>query len=138
VNIDWVIPCRYVEVHDNLGTIVGAGIDTYWIAELPMPVQVLLAMRLLAEADELTPDQQHSATNRVRDPHGDLLNEEGGEFSVEATSANPDWLAGIIVPAVVLFAASEEGTYMIEVDVDQASASLPIHIVHGHPTETVS
>jgi hypothetical protein len=28
LNIDWVIPCRYVEVHDNLGTIVGASIDT--------------------------------------------------------------------------------------------------------------
>ena len=30
MNVDWVIPCRYVEVHDNLGSMIGAGIDTFW------------------------------------------------------------------------------------------------------------
>ena len=45
MNVDWVIPCRYVEVHDNLGTIVGAGIDTYWIPELPTTMQVVLAIQ---------------------------------------------------------------------------------------------
>ena len=37
MNVDWVIPCRYVEVHDNLGTLVGAGIDTFWVPELRPP-----------------------------------------------------------------------------------------------------
>jgi hypothetical protein len=133
LNIEWVIPCRYVEVHDNLGTIVGAGIDTYWVMELPAPIQVMLAIRLLAMAEELKHDQQHTTKNRVLDPHGELLGEGGGEFSMTGESARPDWLAGLIVPAVVQFQASEEGTYTIEVDVDQASASLPIHVVQGRP-----
>ena len=27
MNIDWVIPARHTEIHDNLATIVGGGID---------------------------------------------------------------------------------------------------------------
>jgi hypothetical protein len=70
VNIDWVIPCRYAEIHDNLATIVGGGIDTFWVAELPTPIQLVLVMRLLAMAEEIGPDQKHTVVNRVRDPKG--------------------------------------------------------------------
>jgi hypothetical protein len=133
VNIDWVIPCRYAEVHDNLGTIVGAGIDTFWVQELPSPIQVVLAVRLLAMAEELGPDQKHTATSRVRDPQGEPVSEVSGEFAIEVEAARPEWLAGFIVPGVVQFEATEEGTYMIEQEIDDASDSLPIHIVRGRP-----
>lgn len=133
MNIDWVIPCRYVEVHDNLGTLVGAGIDTYWVPDLPTPIQVVLAVRLLAMAEELEPGVQHVAVNRVKDPRGEVMSEIRGEFSVAGESARPDWLAGIMLASVVQFEATEEGTYTIEHVVDQSSASLPIHVVHGMP-----
>jgi hypothetical protein len=133
VNIDWVIPCRYVEVHDNLGTIVGAGIDTYWLPSFPAQIVVLLAIRLLAMADELDPDQRHTATNRVRDPGGTVVSEMSGEFSVSAESARADWLAGLIVGTAVQLEVAEEGTYTIEHEVDGTTASLPIHIVQGTP-----
>jgi hypothetical protein len=133
VNIDWVIPCRHVEVHDNLGTIVGAGIDTLWIPDLPSPVQVVLAVRLLAMAEELDPDQPHQLTNRVRDPHGEVIGEATGDLRIGAESARPEWLAGIMANAVVQFLAAEEGTYTIELVVDEASKELPIHVVHGLP-----
>jgi hypothetical protein len=100
---------------------------------LPTPVQVVLAVRMLAMAEELEPAHQHRATNRVRDPRGELLSEVGGEFSVGAEAPQPDWLNGLIVSVVVQFDATEEGTYTIEQVVDDASASLPIHIVHGPP-----
>ena len=73
-------------------------------------------------------------TNRVRNANGDVVNEVSGEFSVGAESARPEWLVGIIVPMVVQFEASEEGTYTIELEVDDAPpGSQPIHIVHGSP-----
>jgi hypothetical protein len=53
--------------------------------------------------------------------------------SVGAEAPQPDWLNGLIVSVVVQFDATEEGTYTIEQVVDDASASLPIHIVHGPP-----
>jgi hypothetical protein len=133
MNIDWAIPCRYVEVHDNLGTIIGAGIDTFWIPEVPAQIQFALAVRLLAMAEELSPDEQHTAANRIFDPRGERMSEVSGEFSVGGESARPEWLTGIMVATVVQFEVTEEGTYTVEHVVDEASTSLPIHIVHGPP-----
>jgi hypothetical protein len=133
MNIDWVIPCRFVEVHDNLATIIGAGIDTFWLPEIPSPVQVILVARLLGTVDELDPSIMHTITNRVFDPRGDLHNEESIELAVGGTSASPDWLVGISLPFACRFEAAEQGTYTIEVSVDDASKSLPIHVVHGLP-----
>jgi hypothetical protein len=133
LNIDWVIPCRYVEVHDNLGTIIGAGIDTYWVDELPAQILVVLAVRLLAIADELDPDQTYNTTSRVRDPRGELVSQVAGEFTVSGEGGSEEWLTGLLVPTVVELEASEEGAYTIEHAIDNDSASLPIHIVHGRP-----
>lgn len=132
MNIDWAIPCRYVEVHDNLGTIIGAGVDTFWVRDIPTPLQVVLAVRLLAMAEEFGEDQKHQATNRVRDPRGQLMSEVGGEFAMGG-EGRPEWLNGIIVSSLVQFEINEEGTYTIEHEVDGSTVSLPIHIVHGPP-----
>jgi Family of unknown function (DUF6941) len=133
VNIDWVIPCRFVEVHDNLATIVGAGIDTFWVPELPAPIQVFLAIRLLATPEELEAGDPHAIASLIRDPRGDLLSEARGEIRIDATAARPDWLVGMTIPGVMLIEATEEGTYTIEQEIDDASASLPIHVVLGLP-----
>jgi uncharacterized protein DUF6941 len=133
LHIDWVIPCRYVEVHDNLGTIIGAGIDTLWVQELPTPVQVVMAVRLAGTADEVTPDHAHEAANIVRDPNGDVVSEVSGELRVGVEDAREDWLTGLVLPTVVRFEATGEGTYTIEHKVDDATSSVPLHIVHGAP-----
>lgn len=133
MNIDWVIPCRYAEVHDNLGTIIGAGIDTYWQQQLPAPIQVFLALRLLATPDEVEAGELHATANRIRDPRGEVLAEATGEIKVAGEAARPDWLVGVTLPVVVQFEAAEEGTYTIELDVDDATESLPIHVVVGLP-----
>ena len=73
MNVDWVIPCRYVEVHDNLGTLVGAGIDTFWVPELPAPLQLVCAIRLTATADELGSDHQHHSRTVVTGPDGEVV-----------------------------------------------------------------
>jgi hypothetical protein len=133
LNIDWVIPCRYLEVHDNLGTIIGAGIDTLWLPDLPAPVQVMMAVRLLAMADELTEEHAHSAKNVVRDPAGEIVTEVSGELRVSGQGAREEWLTGLVLPTVVQWEATEEGAYTIEHVVDDASSSVPIHIVVGAP-----
>ena len=133
MNIDWVIPCRYIEVHDNLGTIIGAGIDTYWVPQLPAPLQVVIAVRLLATADELEQNEPHPVAHRIRDPRGDVVSEVAGEVSFQGASARPEWLAGIVLGTVVQFEATEEGTYSLEHIVDDSSKQLPIHVVIGVP-----
>jgi hypothetical protein len=50
-------------VHDNLATIIGGGIDTLWLQDLPAPIQVPLAVRVLATSDELAGGQEHPFVN---------------------------------------------------------------------------
>lgn len=133
MNIGWVIPCRYVEIHDNLATIVGAGIDTLWVQEIPSQIQLWLAIRLTALAEEFTEDQQHATVTRIKDPSGNVVSEMKGEFSVGAESAKPDYLVGVTLPALVQIEVSEEGTYALELEFDDAWTSLPVHVVHGQP-----
>jgi hypothetical protein len=134
LQIDWIIPCRYVEVHDNLGTIVGAGIDTVWAPNLPAAIQMTVAVRLLALADELgPPDHQHTARNLITGPDGATVGDVSVQFGIGTENPREDWLNGFILPAIVQFEAQVEGTYTLEHQVDAASSSVPIHIVHGLP-----
>jgi hypothetical protein len=60
-------------------------------------VQVVLAVRLLAMAEELGEDQKHATKNRVRQPNGDPLSEVAGEFSLASESLQTEWLNGIML-----------------------------------------
>jgi len=132
--IDWLIACRYAEVHDNLGTIVGAGIDTFWLPEVPAPIQVGLVVRLLAQADELGEDHKHRTRNIITDPSGDVVSDLGGEFAVGMANAREDWLNGIMLVTAIRFEATHEGTYQFEQIVDDSNKTLALHVVHGTPS----
>ena len=131
MNIDWVIPCRYIEVHDNLGTLVGAGIDTLWVAGFPSLVSVTMAVRLLATSDELGPGKPHTSRNVVRGPDGDVVADVAQQFEAGGQPDRTDYLAGLILPLVVQFEAKVEGTYSFEHIVDQSSKSIPLHVLLG-------
>lgn len=137
MNIDWIIPCRYAEVHDNLATIIGAGIDTWWLAELPSPIQVGVVVRLLAAAEELGPDTDHTVRNILRAPDGSTLSDLEETFQAgaadEIVNARAEWLNGIVVVTLVRFEATEAGTYTFEHIVDGSTKSVPLHVVHGLP-----
>ena len=133
MNIEWVIACRYVEVHDNLATIIGAGIDTYWMHQGPGPLQVVLAVRALVMPEELEAGDEHVITNLIRDPSGEQVGEMTGQLEIQADVQRPEWLVGLTLPMIVQFDALQEGTYTIEVGIDGASHALPIHVVHGLP-----
>lgn len=133
MNIEWIIPCRYLEVHDNLATIIGGGIDTLWFPGLPAQAQVLLAVRLLATPEEVSSAEPHAVYSRIRHPGGETLHEASGEVVIGGEPVRPDWLIGMTVPMAVQFEATEEGPYAIEVGVDDAESTVPIHIVLGEP-----
>jgi hypothetical protein len=133
MNVDWVIPCRYVEVHDNLGTMVGAGIDTFWIPEAPAPLQVMLAVRLTATQEELSPGIQHELRAVVTDSGGEVVFEAGMEFEANTESPQSEWLNTLVLPSVVQFEVVEAGTFQLEQSVDADSKSIPLHVMVGVP-----
>lgn len=121
MNIDWIIPCRFAEVHDNLATIVGGGIDTWWLPELPAPMQVVTVIRLLGTKDEFG-DVEHSLESRVQDPGGGHVSGLEGTFQVGAApeQLRDEWLNQMTMPMVVTFEAQTEGTYSLWFSVDDA------------------
>ncbi|WCB93986.1 hypothetical protein DSM104299_02714 [Baekduia alba] len=133
MNVDWVIPCRYVEVHDNLGSMIGAGIDTFWVPELPAPLQVMLAVRLTATAEELSPGIQHVLRTVVTDKHGEVVFEATVEFEADSEVTQTEWLNSMVMPSVVQFEAVEAGTFQLEQSVDGNSQSIPLHVIEGPP-----
>lgn len=137
MNLDWIIPCRYAEVHDNLATIVGAGIDTWWFPALPAHVQVIAVVRMLATADELGPKHEHTIRNIVRDPEGQTLSDLSNPFvagtDAEAEGARAEWLNGIAGVIVIQFPVAQPGTYTFEHIVDASSKQIPLHVVEGLP-----
>lgn len=128
--MDWIIPCRYVEVHDNLATMIGAGIDTLTPPELPASVQVVTAVRLTGLPAELEAGLKHTTRTIVRGPQGDVVSEAEGEFEVEGEGIpdQRDWLQGFVINVAVAFEALVAGTYMIEHAVDASSATVAIHV----------
>src|SRR5207244_6735 len=109
------------------------GIDTFWVPELPVAIQIFLAMRVVGTADDFAEGISHQARSTIRDPHGEIVNENSGEFSAQLTEPREDWLNGVVIPALVQFEATEEGTYTIEQFVDDAQSSVPIHVALGAP-----
>lgn len=130
MHIDWVIACRFVEVHDNLATMIGAGIDRLEVPQLPSNIAVMIALRLTGVADEFDESIAHTFRNVVRDPDGAVVGDSGadGEMRVDAQGTREDWLAGIVLAAAVHFAAAKEGTYTIDFFVDDQQSSIPMHI----------
>ena len=131
MNVDWIIPCRFVEIHENLATMVGAGIDTLTPETLPADVQVTTAVRLTGLPSELESGLKHTTRTVVRGPDGDIVSEVDGEFEVEGHGPpidQRDWLQGFVVSLAVAFEAGLPGTYMVEHAVDASSATVAIHV----------
>jgi hypothetical protein len=134
LNVDWLIPCRYAEVHDNLATIIGAGIDTHWVAELPVTVQVAMIARVQGLHDEIT-SGTHEIRQIITDPDGALVGElaAAAEFAHASGIIRSEWLQGIMLPIAVGFEAKQAGTYNFELMIDGAGSSVPLHVVLGQP-----
>jgi len=133
MKIDWVIPCRYVEVNDNLATIIGAGGDRFMLLEEPWAVEIMLAIRVTALVEELGPDKVYPVENKIRDPEGEVIHEESGSFSATARGdiADPNWLQGVFIATQVKFPAEIEGTYTVSHAFGSSEHLLPLHIAHG-------
>jgi hypothetical protein len=133
MKIEWVIPCRYVEVRDNIATIVGAGGDRFVVSEEPREIEIMFAIRISALVEELGPDRVYLVENHVRDPSGAVIQEEVGSFSATARGeiATNNWLQGVWVPVEAKFPTETEGTYTITHKFGASEHLLPLHVAHS-------
>ncbi len=83
MGVDWAIACRFVEVHDNLVTVVGGGIDRTTVPALPAQIAFMLAVRFVAPPEELGQDNPHPLRLAITSPSGGLVSELDAEFAAE-------------------------------------------------------
>ena len=67
MEVAWVLPCRFAEATpDGTATIVGAGLDSMWVPEVPADVGVFLMMRIAGPQYEF--QDQHTVAVKLIDP----------------------------------------------------------------------
>jgi Family of unknown function (DUF6941) len=135
MRIAWAIPCKFLEVHDGLGTMVGAGANHYAVAEFPTTLSVWVAVQVQGHRSEvgvdhslvlqpLGPDMEPCAPPldmRFRFPEERNPNEPAG------------WEVGALIPTLIQFVAEEEGTYAMQLSVDDKVTTIPLYVRGGDP-----
>lgn len=136
MRIEYVIPCRYAEVHDNTAFISGGGIDTTWVAELPTLMQAFFVVRLLVTPDEMGgAGGTHTLHAHIEGPSGERV---GESLDVDVTPPagaqySHEWLSNLMLPLLLSWPAEQPGTYTVHVRVDTAEYPVPMHLTTGPP-----
>ncbi len=133
MRVDWAIICRYAEVaQDGLATLVGAGIDSFWLPEFPAELAVLVAVRFVGPDSELHAEHPHELTARVLDPQMIQIAELTSPFVIERGPRHPEgWEGGAIVATLHRFRAETAGAYTIDIAVDGNHQTVPVIVNQG-------
>jgi hypothetical protein len=130
LRIEYAIPAKYAEVNDNLATIVGAGIDTFGVPELPTVVNTMVAVRVVGTHEEM--HGHHRLRCLVRNEEHEIVGPElDAEFDLDIGVANElreDWLQNTMLSLGIQFDAESEGAYTITVMVDEAEIAVPFFV----------
>lgn len=136
MHLDYAIPCRYAEAAGSLGTIVGAGIDSWLAPELPIDLGLMLAVRLAGAADEI-----FGATIRFRchveSPEGEPVGQELDLpiGPIPDPGVRQDWAVGLFMPVAIRWPAEEYGTYMLQLQIEGIPEhGFPFHVVNPNPS----
>jgi hypothetical protein len=133
VEIEWVIPCRSVDVDGRDITINGAGADRTTVAALPAEVGTTVAIRVAATIGEVQQRAIQKAWT-VRGPGGDVVREGGGPESFGELPApfREDLRTYLGLTEVVGWRAAREGVYAVEFRVGNAAPwTTEIHVCEG-------
>jgi hypothetical protein len=122
-----LFPAASLDVTGGLATIVGAGIDTFTVPQLPMPVGINLAMRIVGLPDSVQHDLEIGILGPSMESVQDPLKTT---FRMTSQPGNPPgWEVQALVPVGLQFQALEDGTYTLNVSVDRASKSSPFRVI---------
>lgn len=120
MQVVWAIPCRFAEATpDGTATIVGAGLDSVWLPEVPADVGVFVMLRVAGAAYEF--EEPHTFAMRLVDPQSDehnLLSLEFGPMAEPPPLLHPGMDPGILVPVAIGWRAEHFGLYTLEIYID--------------------
>lgn len=132
LRLDWVVPCRYAEVGgDGTMSILGAGLDTFWVEEeqLPAPLGVFLATRVAGSEDEWSTPHPLSMRLLRPDLEEEVLLEIPLQMDELPPLKQPGHEAGVVLPLLMQWTAHSHGLYSFELLLDAVRAkSVPINV----------
>lgn len=135
MRITWAIPCKYLEVHEGLGTMIGAGANHYAVAEFPTTLSVWVAVQVHGHRSEV--DAEHSLVLQPLGPDMEPCApplDMRFRFPEERAPTEPaGWEVGALIPTIIQFVAEEEGTYTMQLSVDDKSTTVPLYVRGGDP-----
>jgi hypothetical protein len=113
-------------------TIVGGGLDTFWIGEdeLPSDVTPMFAIRAVGTEDEM--ERLHRLQVKLIQP--DLTKPSVDVLEVTFGAhvnplKRPGWEAGALIPLIVRWTVEEFGAYTLEFHLDgELGESIPISV----------
>ena len=138
MRLDWALSARYAEAPgDGTVTILGGGIDTFWVGELPAPIGIFLPMRVAAPEDEWR-EEGHELSVRLVRP--DRAEEVMLTIPLRMDEAPPLKIAGAesgaVVPLALTWEAADHGLYTFEIYVDtRRQRSVAISVRPGSDLE---
>jgi hypothetical protein len=132
LQVQWAIPCRYVELAQGGATIVGAGADIAVLPQLPVPAQLIFAVRYVGSPEEFD-GSAHPMGCRIFDPHGNALGEQSTVLTAEAAQLVPGYVFEMIVPTAVVLEVKEYGTHRFQFFIDDDTLNVPMHCVSEIP-----
>jgi hypothetical protein len=126
VRIEWAIPCRYAEVQGGMGTMVGAGANILLVAETPSAVGTMIVASIAGAEDEI--GVEHTLKARVLGPDMEPATPtiEGKMGFASSPNKPAGWEERIMLPMPLQFVAPVEGTYTVELSINDRSATIPL------------
>lgn len=137
MRIGWAIPCKYLEVHDGLGTLIGAGANHYAVAEFPTTLSVWVAVQVHGHRSEVEADHGLAIQPLGPDmePCGAPL-DMGFRFPAQRAPNEPEgWEVGALIPTLITFVAEDRGTYTLQLNIDDKTTTVPLYVRSNQPDE---
>jgi uncharacterized protein DUF6941 len=131
MRVEWAIPCRYLESEGGTATIVGAGIDTFFVPDLPATVGFMLAMKLVAPDEDW--QREFRLVFKILGPTATVVREESVTLGAHpGTQLFETWERGGIIPSAHQFEVAGPGAYSLEILInDEPKHSVPFFVHHG-------
>lgn len=116
----WAVTCRYAEMAaDGTAVIVGAGVDTTTVPELPFELALHLVVKLAASHEEQ--NTEHELMFKLTDPLLNELGEMRGPLTVAERALDmPDGLdESLVMPTFHIFRVEREGLHRLDLYIDE-------------------
>lgn len=109
---------------------IGGNANLFVIPDLPAPIGVWVAIHIVTPEHETGPEQPHQFRSHVLDPSMEPV--AGSEMQLDGVISPPPPIPGGETEEVVAtfhhFSADSEGTYTIEMRVDDRTKAIPITV----------